>query len=271
VHIRGILLILLVFSSYSSFAKGPFGDVTKKTFSTGGDQSRCTAERLLENAVEATGIDFVDGSVRQIWNCKNGEGPATASARRCPYDQNMKSQTYKCYSNTSSGFPYICISGTRSEEVEEIYAGDKSPRKIPRARFSQAFIFQSDQNVKNIQMDADGCEATEVTGWDSTGFFNNGSTYSDKEECIKRLKASLEGGYIDPPEAATKYSPARPGIKHCDASKAKDDRQISAHLTATKELFHCYEAFPNLDRLLKASYSKPATKSNSTKKERAVR
>ncbi len=248
----------LVLASTQSFAKGPFGDATSKNFSSGRDQSGCTADRLLENTIEDTGIDLLDGSVSQVWNCENGEGPATAGTRRCPYDQYMKAQSYKCYSNTPKGFPYVCVAGAKSELVEEKYAGDQKPQKIPRVRFSQLFVFQGDQKQKNIEMDQNGCSAAKVRGWDSTGLFSNGSTESEHDKCLKMLKDSLDGGYIYPPRKAKIGTEEDPGVKFCEGSKSRDDRYVFAHLTAIKNLYHCYEAFPNLDTLLKNSKTTPA-------------
>lgn len=233
-----------------SFAKGPFGEVNGNNFSIGRDQSSCTAQKLLENVIHDVGIDIIDGNANQIWQCKNGEGSMTAEKRRCPYDQYMKEKEYTCFSNTSSGYPYVCVAGARSEIVVEDYAGNDKPIKIPRARYRQLFVFQSNITTKNFEMDADGCQAVRVQGYDQIGFSSNGTIDFRRDECVKMLKDSLSGGYIYSPRPKEYNRDAIPGIKFCDSSRAKDGSYISAHLTGVKRLYHCYEAFPNLDTLL---------------------
>ena len=155
------------------------------SLTTGRDQSGCTAEHLLKNVIDEVGIDIIEGKVNNTWTCKNLKGPGSIDARdrRCPLDQYMNNDSYQCFSNVSSGFPYICVAGAKSENIEETYSDSETGKiRIPRARFSQLFSFQNENNITNIQMDVKGCEASRVRINDNTGFFNTGDNESNKED-----------------------------------------------------------------------------------------
>lgn len=104
------------------------------------------------------------------------------------------------------------------------------------------FVVQNKSHERRIQMDQDGCEATEVTGSDG-GYFS-----SRKDDCVAELGSFLEGGNHD---AFSREGPR--GFRYCDSTKSKKDEYISANLRAIKQLHHCYSAFPNLGDLLKNS------------------
>ena len=133
-------------------AKGIFGELDEKKFGITPDKSGCTAETLLQNAIEDTGINFIDDSKVKIkWTCSSSS--VAEEKKPCPVKNADYNLEYVCFSDTSTfDYPYVCIVGARSES-----------KPVLHARFSELHVFEYSDKMRSIKMNPNGCEAESMT------------------------------------------------------------------------------------------------------------
>ncbi len=241
------ILFAIALFSHSTFAAGVFGPATTLKSLSGIDQKGCEAPKILEQEYLKNGINIVDGTARYVWNC-TGVTAEKAVVKRCPFPQNVKPNTsMKCFSNTSTGGPVVCVSGPHAETVDAVY-GDEGNVTEHQPRFNELVVITDDSSGfrkdRHITMDAQGCKVESVRGQDSVGEMNNGTYTSTFADCTRLFDAALNGGNM--------YDSNISKVKYCDPND-KSEGRVNAYWTKTKDLFHCFEDIPDFLGRYKAS------------------
>ncbi len=234
-----IKLLLIFFTLISStYAKGPFEGLSGEELRKG--PSRCSSSANLFDAITSTGVNLLDEHPKKIWHCKK-------AGKDCP-DVGLT-----CYSNSSNGFPAICLKKPRIAYEEHNLAEDGQKREIytlKRPRFDAIYTLKKgitkNQNFSNrIEMDKNGCHGTKA-------FYNqrSGSTGSVgmmfwANDCLDRMVSLIKG-------------------KYCDASKGRDPKYYGLFMSEIEDMSICLKLFPNtMDRYKKLNAPNKKPEGNS--------
>lgn len=210
-------------------AVGPFGpNVTGDSVGLGVDD--CSATQLLNKAVRESGVNFLDKLTEQKWNCselrKRDIYPnGGTNSDGCNKDPNYM----KCYSNTASGFPAICVTNPRSVDIPVTYA-DTGKVVDHRARFDGIYVFSKAadgfRRERSWTMDANGCHPK------SANLDNPMDSY---DKCLKILNNYFTGGTI--------YDPSISKDKFCGG---KEEAKKTSMLSGIGMLHNCLESYPQI-------------------------
>jgi len=239
------VLLLLLLTATQAMAEGPFGkNVTGKSLILGVDD--CTATKLVDKAVEESGVNFVDGNTRQLFGCEQLKEKDIYS-NGGSLESFCKSGKVKCYQDGSNSV--VCVANPRQTAINMVY-GDAGKVIDYRARFDGLYVFSKDgagyRREKSWKMDSDGCNPSSA---------NLNNPMKSENECRTYIKNFASGGTIYPPDISKE--------KFCDGKVS------SGKLGSIDELHDCIESYPqlrNMDREKPraSSPAKPATTDSAT-------
>lgn len=231
-------LFLSLTFAHTAYAVGVFGPNTKLRNLNGVDQKGCEAAQLLEQEYLNNGINVVDGTAPYIWDC-SGVTSAEADDKRCPFPQYLESTTgMKCYSNSATGAPFVCVRNPRAETITASY-GDVGTQKEYQPRFSELVVVRQDgsgfRRDSYFRMDSAGCKVENVRNESGT------VTFAD---CSRKFDAALGGGNMYDSDIST--------VKFCDPAD-RSERRMDGFAAKTSELNNCFESIPDFMNRYKAS------------------
>lgn len=217
-----ILIFVVSLFSLAGFAKGPFDGITGKSLILGSD--KCSATTLLGEAIISTGVNLLDEQASNVWTCKDRDYP------KCP------KAGVTCYSNSSSGFPAICVENPRVAEVEMVYGRGVGKKIDKRARFDSLYVLKrtaSGYSHNSSWQMGDGCHPTEAYT-----AHRGGSGSVDLERCVENFNSLVTGGHM--------WSPSISKDKYCDASQANNPSYTNNTRNRIQEISRCFELYPHL-------------------------
>ena len=221
--LNNLLIIGLLSLACSAFAEGPFGkSVTGKSLLLGVDD--CSSTKLIDNAIEESGINFVDGSTREVFGCEQLKEKDLYSNGGSLESYCRDGKRVRCYADGSR--ISVCVANPRGVAIDKEY-GDAGKTVDHRARFEALFVFSKDGagygKEKSWKMDANGCNPTSAY---------LGRPIDSEDQCRSFLRSFASGGTI--------YSPNISEEKFCDG-------KISSNkLGAIPKLSDCLESYPQL-------------------------